>query len=132
MLNTESSADLRKWLMQQCRLKAVFSLPSETFKPNKINVKSSLLYFERRSQPDIDLEDCYKVTVCQIGSLGYHASGDAIRGFNLDKFLSELSDQALDSSKGIHRTGYKWEAFDVEASDIAADFSFRLDYNLNP
>lgn len=127
VLNTESAAGLRKWLMQQCRLKGVFSLPNETFKPNKINVKSSLLYFERRSQPDMDLEDHYKVTVCQIGSLGYHASGDPIRGFEFDKFLSEISTEVLDFSKSAHREGYKWEAFDVDSKDIASDSSFRFD-----
>lgn len=41
VLNTESAAPLRKWLMQQCRLKAVFSLPHETFKPNLTKLTSN-------------------------------------------------------------------------------------------
>ncbi|WP_228385483.1 hypothetical protein, partial [Pseudomonas helleri] len=68
--------------MKQCRLKAVLNLPGETFKPNKINVRSSLLYFERREKPDEFFEDSYKVTVCQIKSLGYLGSGEKIRGFD--------------------------------------------------
>lgn len=128
VLNTESAASLRKWLMTQCKLKAVFNLPPETFKPNKINVKSSLLYFERREQPDPDFDDVYKVTVCQLDSLGYHGSGDKIRGFNLQKFLHEVARDILDTSKTDHRKGYCWEAFDILSSDIVSDETYRFDY----
>lgn len=128
VLNTESAASLRKWLMVQCKLKAVFNLPTETFKPNKINVKSSLLYFERREQPDPDFDDIYKVTVCKLASLGYHGSGDKIRGFNLPKFLHEVARDILDTSKTDHRTGYHWEAFDILSSDIVSDETYRFDY----
>lgn len=128
VLNTESASSIRKWLMQHCRLKAVFALPNETFKPNKINVKSSLLYFERRELPDYDFEDNYTVTVCQIKSLGYHASGDSIRGFNLNMFLNEMSHEVLNSAAGPHREGYGWEAFDINSDDINSDANFRFDY----
>lgn len=128
VLNTESAASLRKWLMVQCRLKAVFNLPSETFKPNKINVKSSLLYFERREQPDSDFEDIYKVTVCKLESLGYYGSGDKIRGFDLAIFLNEVAREVLDTSKASHRKGYYWEAFDVRSDEIVSDETCRFDY----
>lgn len=128
VLNTESAASLRKWLMQRCRLKAVFSLPYETFKPNKINVKSSLLYFERRSILDEEFEDNYKITICKIDSLGYLGSGDKIRGFDLNNFLLEISKKVLDKSHKSHRKGYNWEAFDINSSDITSDKTFRFDY----
>ncbi|MDY7562418.1 N-6 DNA methylase [Pseudomonas sp. CCC3.2] len=128
VLNTESAGDLRRWLMQQCRLKAVFNLPGETFKPNKINVRSSLLYFERREKPDLDFEDNYKVTICQIQSLGYIGSGDKIRGYDIDKFLREISKDVFDTAKSNHRKGYNWEAFDIESSTIVKDTGCRFDY----
>jgi type I restriction enzyme M protein len=128
VLNTESAAPLRKWLLQQCKLKAVFNLPHETFKPNKINVKSSLLYFEKRITTDTDLEDHYKVTICKIDSLGYQGSGDKIRGFDINKFLSEISEKVLNNSLGSHRSGYYWNAFDVDINDISSDETFRFDY----
>lgn len=128
VLNTESAADIRRWLMQQCKLKAVVNLPSETFKPNKINVRSSLLYFERRENPDWDLEDKYKVTICQIQSLGYIGSGEKIRGFDLEKFLSEISTKAFDCTHSPHRTGYNWEAFDIDSEIIVNDTGCRFDY----
>lgn len=128
VLNTESASELRRWLMKQCRLKAVLNLPGETFKPNKINVRSSLLYFERREKPDEFFEDSYKVTVCQIKSLGYLGSGEKIRGFDLNRFLEEVSTSLFDSSLGGHRTGYNWEAFDIDSSIIIADEGCRFDY----
>lgn len=128
VLNTETAAPLRRWLFQQCRLIAVFNLPPETFKPNKINVKSSLLYFEKRDVPDNDFEDHYKITVCKIESLGYQGSGEKIRGFNLDKFLKEMSQDVLDTTSDPHRSGYFWEAFDVPSLEVSKDRSFRFDY----
>jgi type I restriction enzyme M protein len=129
VLNTESATALRKWLLQKCRLKAVFSLPSDTFKPNKINVKSSLLYFEKREIADADFEDAYVVTVCKLESLGYLGSGEKIRGFDLHRFLDEVSKKILVSSeKNSHRKGYHWEAFDIKSTDITSDKNFRFDF----
>jgi type I restriction enzyme M protein len=127
VLNTESATSLRKWLLQHCRLKAVFSLPSETFKPNKINVKSSVIYLERREHEDVDLEDNYKVTMCKLESLGYYGSGDKIRGFDFERFLSEISRDVLNTSKSL-RKGYHWEAFDIDSQEIVSDDTHRLDY----
>ncbi|WP_439870823.1 N-6 DNA methylase [Pseudomonas syringae] len=128
VLNTESASDIRRWLMQHCQLKAVVNLPSETFKPNKINVRSSLLYFERRELPDTEFEDHYKVTICQVKSLGYQGSGDKIRGFDLEKFLNEMAHDVLDRSLGEHRLGYNWEAFDIDSATIASDLGCRFDF----
>lgn len=128
VLNTESATDLRRWLLQNCKLRAVINLPPETFKPNKINVKSSLLYLERRNVPDMDFEDNYTVTVCRIDSLGYLGSGEKIRSFDLDKFLKEISEKILDTSKLSPRSGYHWRAFDISSSTISSDPTFRFDF----
>ncbi len=128
VLNTETAAPLRKWLLQHCRLKAVVNLPPDTFKPNKINVKSSLLYFEKKDAPDDSFEEKYKVTVCRIDSLGYVGSGEKIRGFDLPKFLEELSEKMLDQSKTSHRKGYFWEAFDISSDIICSDSTYRFDF----
>lgn len=128
VLNTDSFIQLRKWLMAHCKLNAVFNLPAETFKPNKINVRSSLLYFERREVADESYDDNYKVVIGQVESLGYHGSGDKIRGFDLDKFLQEISTLALDQNGDSHRKGYKWECFDVNSDLITSDKTCRFDF----
>jgi type I restriction enzyme M protein len=128
VLNTDSFAELRKWLMGNCRLKAVLRLPSETFKPNKINVRSSILYFERREKPDLEFEDSYTVTIGSIYSLGYYGSGDKIRGFDLPSFLKNIADDFFNKSKGNFRSGYNWECFDLDSKEIVNDTSCRFDY----
>lgn len=128
LLNTETGAALRKHILQQCRVKAVINLPSETFKPNKINVRSSVLYLERRNSPDIDFEDHYNITFCKLDSLGYAGSGEKIRGFDLSKLLDEIAHKVMDSALGSPRRGYHWTAYDVDATVVGNSESARFDY----
>ncbi len=128
VLNTDSGRFLRKYILQQCKLIAVVNLPYETFKPNKINVKCSLLYLEKRETPDLDFEDTYKVTVCKLDSLGYHGSGEKIRGFNMDTLLEQITKNILDQSNGIERKGYNWTAYDISIKYLYNDTTHRFDY----
>ena len=128
VLNTDTSAALRRWLLQNCRIKAVLRLPDETFKPNKINVRSSVLYMQRLEEPDTDLDARYKVTFCDLQSLGYIGSGDAIRNFDFERLLGEVETTFLDQSIGSPRSGYHWTAFDVDCRDVFTDSANRLDY----
>lgn len=128
VLNTDSGVYLRKYIISHCKLIAVVSLPNETFKPNKINVKSSLLYLEKREIPDLDFEDNYKVTICQFDSLGYEGSGEKIRGFDKSRFLKEIEQNVLDQENGTFREGYSWKAFDINISEIQNDTTHRFDY----
>lgn len=126
VLNTDSAADLRRWLLQQCELVAVVRLPDETFKPNKINVRASVLLMRRREHPDVDLEQAYPVTFCDLESLGYHGSGEVIRGFDFDRLRDGFENSVLDA--GEPRSGEHWSAFDVDASLLAADQTCRMDF----
>lgn len=128
VLNTDSGSNLRKYILQHCKIICVVNLPNETFKPNKINVKSSLLYLEKRESPDIDFEDNYKVTICKLHSLGYQGSGDKIRGFNKEQFIKEIGQNVLNQSLGNQRNGYNWKAFDIPVSELYNDSTYRFDY----
>lgn len=128
VLNTDSGRELRKYILQNCYIRAVVSLPSETFKPNKINVKCSLLYLEKRKVADFDLEDSYQITICKLLSLGYSAAGDIIRGFDMERMLKEVGTILLEHSCEGLREGYMWKAFDVESLVIASDLTYRFDY----
>jgi type I restriction enzyme M protein len=127
VLNTESSQALREYILRTCRVRAVVSLPPETFKPNKINVRTSLLFLEKRKNDD-DFEDRYKITVARLYSLGYHGSGDKIRGFQFDRLINETETRILDQSKENCRRGKYLEAHDVNSQDIYADLTHRLDF----
>ena len=127
LLNTATSRELRKWLFQNAKIKVVVRLPEETFKPNKINVRSSVLLMEKRENPDVDLDENYDVTFVDLASLGYYGSGEAIRGFDLDKVLSEVEDIALGKTGYDLRGGEFGSAFNVPMNTVKEDASFRLD-----
>jgi len=129
-LSTRSAATLRMWLFKHCHVQAIVELPSETFKPNKINVKAAVLYLRRRERPDEDLEDnAYQVAFCRVGTLGYHGSGETIRNFDFDRLVSEIGERLLDpDTVEGRRNGHAWEAYNVAARDIVNDGTCRLDY----
>lgn len=127
VLNTDSVNELRKWLFVKCQVIAVVRLPDDTFKPNKINVKASVLYLKRREHDDVDLEEDYPVTFCNVASLGYTGAGDPIRGFNSEQLMDEISKQLLNTGLS-NRSGYNWSAFNVSAQEILSDGAYRLDY----
>lgn len=127
LLNTASTQNLRKWLFENAKIKAVVRLPEDTFKPNKINVRSSVVLMEKWDHPDVDYDNDYSVTFIDLQSLGYHGSGDPIRGFDLSKLLDDVENSALDQSGGALRSGENWAAFDVSMDEIRDDNSFRMD-----
>jgi type I restriction enzyme M protein len=127
VLNNDKAYEVRKWVLERCQLLAVVRLPDETFKPNKINVRSSVLLLRRKTQDDPDLCEAYPVTFCDLHSLGYTSSGDPIRKFAFDQLRTSLDRGLLDHSHSV-RNGYEWDAFDVQSTDIAQDRSIRMDY----
>ena len=128
VLNTGKGMELRKYILSKCIVRAIVNLPLETFKPNKINVKSSILYLIKRENEDVDLEENYKVTFCTVDSLGYLGSGDKIRDFDFELFFSEIKEKVLDQTISNHRNGYHWTAFDIWSDKIIQDEYYRLDY----
>jgi type I restriction enzyme M protein len=128
VLNTASDAELRTLLLKECRAKLIIGLPDETFKPNKINVKSSVLVLEKRGERDEDLQDDYPVGCITLKSLGYEGSGDEIRGFKIDQLIEEVSSvNPYNFPKGNIQNGYNWSGFRVQSSQIIADRTKRLD-----
>lgn len=127
LLNTDTADFLREWVMQNAELLAVIHLPDETFKPNKIDVHSSVLLMRRRDTPDIDLLDSYPVAFGELESLGYYGSGDPIRGFEFEAVRRSLAASLFDRSNGSLRIGDGWRVFDVMSTDIAADGTKRWD-----
>ena len=127
VLNTDTATGLRRFLLQKCRVLTVIRLPAETFKPNKINVKASVLYLRRREHDDLDGDDDYPITFCDVKSLGYAGSGDSVRGFDFPQLLSEVASRVNDHGSEGRRNGYAWEPFDVQSTAIWNDHSHRLD-----
>ena len=127
ILNTDTAKELRKWLLQRCRLVTVVRLPEDTFKPNKINVRSSVLYMRKLEEVDYDFENNYNVTFCDVLSLGYFGSGEEIRNFDTGRFLAEIETKVNNQALGTSRSGYNWKAFDASLQKICSDGNYRID-----
>lgn len=127
LLNTASVRELRKLMFQKTKIRAVVRLPEETFKPNKINVRSSILLLQRYEHDDVDLERSYPVTFIDVSSLGYHGSGEPIRGFDFDALLLSIETGAFNTADGSPRGVGSWRAFEVDSIRFKENGSFRLD-----
>ena len=128
VLNTASYSALRRHIMETCRIEFVVSLPDETFKPNKINVRASVLVLRRRPDDDVDLADKYDIGVIDIESLGYDGAGNLLRGFRYEQLMQEIS--AIEQSslpEDSFQHGYMWRAFKVNSAMIASDGTHRMD-----
>ncbi|MBZ5525251.1 MAG: N-6 DNA methylase, partial [Acidobacteriia bacterium] len=129
VLNNYGDQELRRHILATCRIEWICSLPEETFKPNKINVKSSFIVLSKRVQDDIELKDNYPIGFIRISSLGYDGSGEDLRGFELPRLIKELENLDVESVSDAGLTsGYVWEAFRVSSSEIIADNTNRLDF----
>ncbi len=87
VLANSSMQFVRDWILRWAKLKAVFSLPQETFAPYGAGVKASVVVLEKRGTPLVvegqlafgqeiveDDED-YKVYMARIDDIGYDATG---------------------------------------------------------
>jgi type I restriction enzyme M protein len=127
LLNTESGVALREWVMQHADLLAVIQLPDVTFKPNKINVRSSILLLRKKDKPDLDLLDTYPIAFGMVDNLGYHGTGDSIRGFDFNAVRESLAANFDDHSAGPFRHGPSWRVFDVPSTEVISDDTKRWD-----
>jgi type I restriction enzyme M protein len=95
VLANSSMQFVRDWILRWARLKAVISLPQETFAPYGAGVKTSVVFLEKRGKPltapkqpraQLDLlsaaeevqeaaEEDYEVYMARIDNIGYDATG---------------------------------------------------------
>jgi type I restriction enzyme M protein len=85
VLANSQTQDVRDWMFRWAKLKAVLSLPQETFAPYGAGVKTSILVLQKRdvrlSQEQLEIgqealeEEDYDVYMARIDSIGYDATG---------------------------------------------------------
>jgi type I restriction enzyme M protein len=87
VLANSSMQVIRDWILRWARLKAVVSLPQETFAPYGAGVKTSVLFLEKRAQAltakgQLELgqeiteaDQAYNVYMARIENIGYDANG---------------------------------------------------------
>lgn len=131
LLNTEQAGELRKYLLEHMKLRGVVRLPDTTFKPNKINVKSSILHFVKRDAPNADLDDDYPVLFLDVHTLGYHGSGEPVRNLNFQRIIEEVAGEYHGSARNkvnVEKEGSGWRWFTRSSTEIGEDATSRFDF----
>lgn len=80
VLANSSMQDVRDWILRWARLKAIVSLPQETFMPYGAAVKTSVVILEKRdialtTENQLEIEQDYEIYMARIDNIGYDASG---------------------------------------------------------
>jgi type I restriction enzyme M protein len=80
---------VRDWIASETVVRAIVSLPIETFAPYGANVKTSIL-FARKRMPGEKSTGTERVLMASVGSVGYDAAGRSKGGGDLDEIASRL------------------------------------------
>lgn len=80
VLANSTMQDVRDWILRWARLKAIVSLPQETFRPYGAAVKTSVVLLEKRdialtAESQLEIEQDDKIYMARIDDIGYDASG---------------------------------------------------------
>lgn len=134
IINTETNTPIRNLILSKCKIRAIISLPTETFKPNKINVRSSLLYLTRKTEAEELTCDNYTFALVKLNTLGFDPSGNDLRGFNFHAMIKDITthmfDESITNYMGEHNY---WLLHRLNISEVLATTTRRLDYKfLNP
>jgi type I restriction enzyme M protein len=80
VLANSTMQDVRDWILRWAILKAIVSLPQETFRPYGAAVKTSVVLLEKRdialtAESQLEIEQDDKIYMARIDDIGYDASG---------------------------------------------------------
>lgn len=78
---------VREWLEKHCKIRAIISLPIETFAPFGANIKTSIV-FARKWRKGESKKD-YSIFLSRVDNLGYDAAGRTKDSVELDKIADE-------------------------------------------
>jgi type I restriction enzyme M protein len=80
---------VRKWLQDKTQIKAIISLPIETFAPFGTSIKTSILFCTKKNNMDGKNQNVF---TGGIDNIGYDSSGKATNDDDWKKLLSELKE----------------------------------------
>ena len=134
IINTDTNTPIRNLILNMCKIKAIVGLPTETFKPNKINVRSSLLYLTRKTTEEEKADDDYTFALVKLDTLGFDPSGNDLRGFDFNGMIKDITthifDESLTNYEGEHSC---WRLHRLNISEVLETTTRRFDYKyLNP
>ncbi|BDU68262.1 hypothetical protein GETHOR_03630 [Geothrix oryzae] len=105
LLNNDSTRYVREYIKKTAFVRGIISLPAVTFQGYHARAKTSILFLEKRANPDDSgiQEDTF---FCVIGNSGYAPNGNPVPGNELPEAL--LDWRAFESSKPIGAHKEAW------------------------
>lgn len=88
ILVNRSSKYVRDWLQELAKIRAVISLPIETFTPFGANIKTSILFARKWCNEEKRNQD-YSIFLARIDNIGYDATGRVKNTSDFDKVVEE-------------------------------------------
>lgn len=91
VLSNRNAQYVRDWLVEHAVIRAIVSLPVDTFSPFGANIKTSVLVL-RKLQPGEKVGASRNVFLSEVSNVGYDASGRRSGGSDLGELLSQFQD----------------------------------------
>lgn len=88
ILANRSSKYVRDWLQEEAKIRAIISLPVETFSPFGANIKTSII-IARKWRKDEKKNQDYSIFLSRIDNIGYDASGRTKETSDFDEVAKE-------------------------------------------
>lgn len=89
LLKNKSSLFVRNWVENVAKIKAVISLPEETFSPFGATVKTSLCIFQKYNE-DEEKNESDSTYLCEIENIGFDATGRNKGGSEVKAVIEEF------------------------------------------
>lgn len=91
VLSNKSTQYVRDWLVERAVIRAIVSLPSDTFSPFGANIKTSVLILTKL-RPGEEPDPGRKVFLSEVSDVGYDASGRRSSRSDLGELLNQFQD----------------------------------------
>lgn len=88
LLKNKNTLYVREWLIEVVKIKAIISLPVETFSAYGATVKTSLCIFQKYDKYEEKVN--YNVTLAEIENVGYDATGRLKKGSDINQIIEYL------------------------------------------
>lgn len=89
VLSNRNTSSVREWARGQAKIRAIFSLPVETFSPFGANIKTSVLVLRKLAPGETDKLD-YKIFLAEVERVGYDATGRPAPESDLEEIASSF------------------------------------------
>lgn len=89
VLSNRNTGSVREWIKGQAKIRAIFSLPVETFSPFGANIKTSILVLRKLNPGEIESDD-YSIFLAEVDRIGYDATGRPTKENDLDEVAASF------------------------------------------